>query len=109
MFRSFIRTMSSSNIGPIEQSIQQKLTNSFKPSFLEIRNDSHKHAKHAGMQGASNRTESHFYVKMQSEAFNGINLPSRHRLVYKVLDDEFKLKGLHALQLKLKGSDENLV
>ncbi|WLF79294.1 BolA domain UV induced protein Uvi31 [Lodderomyces elongisporus] len=94
--------------GPIETSIANKLTTNFKPTFLEVRNDSHKHAGHHGLRGATNTTESHFFVKMQSEAFNGLNLPSRHRLVYGALDDEFKNHGLHALQMKLKGTNETM-
>ncbi|KAG5420771.1 uvi31 [Candida metapsilosis] len=111
MFRTVLRKMSSSTpstMGPIETSISTKLQATFHPSFLEIRNDSHKHAKHAGMQGASNRTESHFYIKMQSEEFNGKNLPARHRLVYNLLDDEINKHGVHALQMKLKGTNESI-
>ncbi|KAI3402955.1 uvi31 [Candida oxycetoniae] len=95
-----------SSKGPIETSIAKKLQDTFKPTFLEIRNDSHKHSGHHGLRGASNTTESHFYVKMQSEEFNGKNLPSRHRLVYNLLNDEFQNHGLHALQMKLKGTNE---
>ena len=98
----------SSTVGPIEASILKKLQSTFHPTFPEIRNDSHKHAKHAGMQGASNRTESHFFIKMQSEVFNGKNLPARHRLVYSLLDDEISKQGVHALQMKLKGTNESI-
>ncbi|KAI5962279.1 uvi31 [Candida pseudojiufengensis] len=109
MFKNFIRSMSSStNIGPIESSINSKLTTTFKPTFLEVRNDSHKHSHHSAMKGATNTAESHFFIKMQSEEFNDKNLPNRHRLVYGLLDDEFKNKGLHALQMKLKGTNEKL-
>ncbi|CAK9436844.1 uncharacterized protein LODBEIA_P13660 [Lodderomyces beijingensis] len=100
--------MSSASKGPIETTIAQKLQTTFNPTFLEVRNDSHKHAGHHGLRGAANTTESHFYVKCQSEVFNGKNLPSRHRLVYSLLDDEFKNHGLHALQMKLKGTDEKI-
>lgn len=101
-----LRRMLSTSAGPVEKEIYRKLTTTFAPSVLEIRNDSHKHAHHAGLRGASNVTESHFFVTMVSEKFEGMNQPSRHRAVYKELDEEFKQKGLHALQLKTKTPKE---
>lgn len=92
--------------GPIELSITEKLINNFSPPYLKIANDSHKHSHHEGMVGASNIRESHFRVDIISDKFIGLNMPSRHRLIYKLLDDEFKNKGLHALQMKTKTNDE---
>ncbi|ODV77821.1 bola-like protein [Suhomyces tanzawaensis NRRL Y-17324] len=97
---------SSENPGPIELTIIDKLVSSLKPSYLKIANDSHKHAHHAGLRGASNVTESHFRIEVVSSEFEGKNMPSRHRVVYQLLDDEFKNKGLHALQMKTKTQAE---
>lgn len=88
--------------GPIEKTIVEKLTAEFQPAYFKIYNDSYKHAHHAGLRGASNVTESHFRIEMASDKFDGLNLPKRHRLIYGLLDEEFKEKGLHALQMKLK-------
>lgn len=92
--------------GPIESSIIEKLTDKFHPSYLKIANDSHKHSHHAGMVGASNVKESHFRIEIISDEFSGLNMPSRHRLIYQLLDDELKNKGVHALQMKTKTSSE---
>ncbi|KAK6465205.1 bola-like protein-domain-containing protein [Scheffersomyces coipomensis] len=96
----------SANPGPIEETIVDKLTNTFNPSYLKVANDSHKHSHHAGMRGASNVAESHFRIEIVSEAFAGKNMPSRHRLIYALLDDELKNQGVHALQMKTKTAAE---
>lgn len=92
--------------GPVEESIVEKLVAKFNPSYLKIANDSHKHSHHAGMKGASNVKESHFRIEIISDEFTGLNMPSRHRLVYALLDDEIKNKGVHALQMKTKTDAE---
>lgn len=96
----------SENPGPIETAIIDKIKGRFDPAFFKIANDSHKHSHHQGMVGASNVKESHFRVEIVSEAFGGLSMPSRHRLVYQLLDDEFKNHGLHALQMKTKTPEE---
>lgn len=93
---------SSATPGPIELSIALKLSSALGPSHFKVANDSSKHSHHAGMQGASNVRESHFRLEIVLDKFDGLNLPARHRLVYGLLDDEFKNQGLHALQLKTK-------
>lgn len=46
--------------------------------------------------------ESHFKVKIVSSKFEGKRLVERHKMVYKILDEELNVKGLHALQLVTK-------
>ncbi|KAL6450912.1 BOL1 BolA-like protein 1 [Candida maltosa Xu316] len=114
MYRRLLRNMSTSvpqiikseTPGPIELSIISKVTNEFKPSYFKIVNDSHKHAHHAGIRGATNTTESHFRLEIISDTFSGKTLPTRHRLVYSLLDDELKNHGVHALQMKTKTEQE---
>ncbi|OUM55508.1 hypothetical protein BVG19_g5055 [[Candida] boidinii] len=91
---------------PIQTSIIKKVEKEYKPVHFEIYNDSYKHAHHAGLRGASNTTESHFRMVIISDAFKGMTLPARHRTVYKLLDDEIKLSGVHAIQLKTKTVEE---
>ncbi|KAH3666627.1 hypothetical protein WICMUC_005611 [Wickerhamomyces mucosus] len=104
-----IRTMSSQAqiIGPIQATITEKLTAEFQPTSLEIYNDSHNHAHHAGLRGATNVTESHFRIEIVSDKFEGLKLPNRHRLIYNLLDEEIKEKGVHALQMKIKTPSES--
>lgn len=92
--------------GPIEQLIRLKITNRLNPTLLKIANDSHKHSHHKAMQTASNIKESHFRVEVVSDSFKGLLMPARHRLIYQLLDDELKHKGLHAIQMKTKTTQE---
>jgi BolA protein len=56
-----VRTMATKTSGgPIELCIKEKLLKEFNPTFLEISNDSWKHASHHGIKDAENTTESHF-------------------------------------------------
>ena len=78
--------------------IRQKLTTHFSPTQLEIKDDSARHAGHAGAQAGG---ETHFSIVVTSAAFRGLSPVARHRLVYDVLAEELK-ERVHALQLELK-------
>lgn len=97
---------SSENTGPIEELIVNKICTNLRPSYLKIANDSHKHSHHKPMQLASNVRESHFRIEVVSDEFVGKNMPSRHRMIYQLLDDEFQNQGLHALQMKTRTQEE---
>lgn len=53
--------------GPIYRSIQAKLS-ALSPSFLEITNESWKHASHQAMKGVTS-SETHFKIQIISNAF----------------------------------------
>jgi len=91
-------------MGVIADSIKEKLTQSFNPSQLEIIDESHKHAGHAGAaQHAAKHGsgESHFHVRIVSEKFKGMGLLARHRAVMDVLAEEMDGK-VHALRLDVE-------
>lgn len=77
----------------VAESIQQKLTQTFAPIFLNIENDSHLHSSGRG-------SESHFKVTMASPAFEGKRSVARHQAVYACLQAELE-GGVHALALHL--------
>ena len=80
----------------VEESIREKLTEAFTPEKLEVVNDSHRHAGHAGSPGTG---ESHFRVEIISEKFAGLSHLERHRRVNEALAKE--LAGpVHALSIK---------
>lgn len=82
----------------VERAIEDKLRAAFSPEALEVENDSHRHAGHAGSPGTGT---SHFNVAMTSAAFEGKSRVDRQRAVYGVLADE--LAGpVHALALSLR-------
>lgn len=83
----------------VEQTIREKLEKAFSPSLLEVENDSHRHAGHAGSPGTG---ESHFRVKIVSEKFSGLSRVESHRLINEVLAEEL-LGPVHALAIKASG------
>ena len=86
----------------VEQSIREKLTEAFEPEALEIVNESHHHAGHAGSPGTG---ESHFSVKVVSSAFAGKSRLERHRMVNDVLAEELS-GNIHALALSALSPEE---
>ena len=79
----------------VAEIINQKLTVSLSPTLLEIVDDSHKHAGHAG---ARPEGESHFSVTIVSQVFEGKSRVQRQRLVYQALSEEMTGR-IHALEL----------
>ncbi|KAL1931290.1 hypothetical protein VTP01DRAFT_10427 [Rhizomucor pusillus] len=96
--------MSTEAKGPIQLSVEKKISEALNPSTLEIVNESHLHAHHAPMRGNTN-PETHFRITIVSEGFKGKSLMQRHRFVYDLLNDELK-NGIHALSLKTKTKEE---
>ena len=90
-------------MGAIFEAIQNKLTEAFAPTRLEIEDDSARHAGHAGARASG---ESHFNVVIQSQAFEGAPKVARQRMVYRTLAEE--LAGpLHALSVKALAPGED--
>lgn len=83
----------------VRDTIEQKLTNAFTPSALEVLDESHLHAGHSGNPGGDGET--HFRVRMTSGQFAGKIRVAQHRLVNEVLAEELK-HPVHALALELK-------
>jgi len=80
------------------------LTQALQPIHLEVRDDSHKHAGHAGARAGG---ETHYEVIIEAECFRGLSQMQRHQMIYKLLADEFKT-GLHALAIKARTAGEYL-
>jgi BolA protein len=78
------------------QQIEQLLAAAFAPLHIEVIDDSHRHAGHAGAQGGAG----HFRVRLLSEKFRGLPVLARHRLVYEALrpliPDEIHALGIEA-------------
>lgn len=73
--------------------IETTLRAALAPEALEIRDDSHLHAGHAGA-----REGRHFSVLITSRRFEGLGRLARHRLVYDALDS-LMARGIHALAI----------
>ena len=80
----------------IEGEIRNRLEATFAPSRLEVVNESHKHAGHAGDDGSG---ESHFKVVIRAAAFGPMSRVARHRAVHQALGD--LTTRIHALALDI--------
>lgn len=82
-------------MGRVAETIRAKLTAGLQPARLDIVDESHRHAGHAG---ARPQGESHFKVTIVAEAFTGQSRVARQRLVYALLAGELRT-DVHALSL----------
>ncbi len=81
----------------MKQRIEKILNNELKPEFLEVKNNSHLHAGHAGDNGTG---ETHFAIEIKSPQLVGLSKVAAHRKINTLIKEEFK-KGLHALEIKI--------
>ncbi len=79
----------------VADTIHSKLTDRFAPARLDVIDDSHRHAGHAGARAEG---ETHFTVKIVSAGFAGLSRVARQRLVYQTLAEELATR-VHALSL----------
>lgn len=79
------------------QIIETKLKAAFNPSVLEVLDESESHRGHSGYREGG---ESHFKVRITSDAFSGLSRVAQQRAIYKVLDAEMKSQ-IHALALEV--------
>jgi BolA family transcriptional regulator, general stress-responsive regulator len=83
--------------------ITEKLTKAFAPARLDVVDESHQHAGHAGHRPGG---ETHFRVSIVAEAFRGKTRIERHRMVNETLASELK-SGVHALAIQAVAPGEN--
>ena len=80
--------------------IETALRAALQPTAIEVGDDSHLHAGHAGA-----REGRHFHVRIVSPRFQGLTRVARHRLVY----DSLQLlipQGIHALAIDARAPGE---
>jgi BolA protein len=82
--------------------IVEKLTTAFAPARLDVADESHQHAGHAGHRPGG---ETHFRVTIVAEAFRGKSRLERHRMVNETLAGELK-GGVHALAIHASAPEE---
>ena len=80
--------------------IEALLRQALAPTLLEVTDDSHLHAGHAGA-----REGRHFSVRIHSPRFTGLSRVARHRLVYDSLGP-LASQGVHALAIVATAPDE---
>ncbi|XQA74715.1 BolA family protein [Xanthomonas sacchari] len=75
--------------------IRAALEAAFAPQALEVEDDSHRHAGHAGARDG----RGHFNVHIVSATFAGMAPLARHRAIYAALGDMMQT-DIHALSIK---------
>jgi stress-induced morphogen/sulfur transfer protein SufE len=90
------RRSMSENAGPMYNAIQTALLQ-LKPEHMELKDVSYQHAGHVE---SGNGTESHFELDIVADAFDGLSLVQRHKLIYMILGDV--MPQIHALQIRAK-------
>jgi len=70
------------------------------PTRLDIRDDSARHAGHAGAKSGG-----HYVVNISAARFTGLSTMQRHRLVYDAVGDLMQ-QGIHALSISAKTPEE---
>jgi len=71
------------------------------PISLDIIDESHKHAGHAGARDGGG----HYVVNIVSAQFAGKNTVARHRMIYLALAEMMKSE-IHALTIEAQAPDE---
>lgn len=82
------------------QEIETALRAALAVNSLEVTDDSHLHAGHAGA-----REGRHFSVRIEAEAFRGLSRLRRHRLVYDAVGP-LMAQGIHALAIDARAPGE---
>jgi len=73
--------------------IRERLNTALAPLRLELRDDSHRHAGHAGAKNGG-----HYSLRIVSNKFEGLRTLARHQLVYGSLG-ELMTTDIHALSI----------
>jgi BolA protein len=82
--------------GVTAERIEAALREALRPTAIEVLDDSHLHAGHAGAKEGR-----HFTVRVTSEAFAGLTRVARHRLVYDAARS-LMAQGIHALAIQAR-------
>lgn len=81
--------------------IKALLTSALAPSSIEVTDQSHLHAGHAGARAGLG----HFHVRIVSDQFAGLRRVERHRLVFEALGNMMRT-DIHALAINALTTSE---
>ena len=85
----------------IPEVIVSRIREHLSAESVEIEDQSHLHAGHAGAAGGGG----HYEVTIVASCFKGLNTLARHRLVYEAVGDLMK-KEIHALSIRAYSVEE---
>ena len=76
--------------------IRERLCHALDVRHIDVRDDSHLHAGHAGAKAGGG----HYHVQVISDDFTGQARLQRHRLVYDAMGDAIRDDCIHALSIE---------
>ncbi len=82
----------------LESEIKAAISENLTPESLQVVNESHKHAGHAGDDGSG---ESHWRVVIRSEKLDSLSRLARHRAVHDAIGPEI-IGRIHALAIDIQ-------
>ena len=85
----------------IPEVIVSRIRDHLSAESVEIEDQSHLHAGHAGAAGGGG----HYEVTIVASCFKGLNTLARHRLVYEAVGELMK-KEIHALSIQAYSAEE---
>ncbi len=88
----------------VKDRLASTLMEGLAPRFLEVVDESGQHAGHSGARPGG---ETHFRVRIVSDAFLGRGRVERHRLVNELLAAELR-GGVHALAIEARAPGEGI-
>ncbi len=86
----------------VKDRITATLTEALRPESLQVSDESHQHAGHAGARPGG---ETHFRVRVTAEAFGGKSRIERHRMINALLATELRDR-VHALAIEARAPGE---
>lgn len=89
-------------MGKVSEELERRLRADLAPARLAIRDDSARHAGHAGHRPEG---ETHFSVLVTSERFAGLGRVARQRLVFAAVGDLMQAP-IHALSIRALTPEE---
>ena len=90
--------MNAQTPGPVAAEMLARLNSALSPTRIDLIDDSEQHRGHGGYNPAG---ESHFTLRIESEAFAGKSRVERQRMIYAALGDLLQAR-VHALSIKAK-------
>ena len=92
------------NDDPIANEIARRLRDALTPASLFIKNLTKQHKKHAESKKSGG---GHYSLFVVSDLFSGLQSLQRERWIHSLLGDLLDSKKIHALEMKLKDSEEH--
>ena len=86
----------------VADDICRKLTDAFRPTEIEVEDESARHAGHAGARPGG---ETHFRVRIVAPAFTDMSLVARQRKIYEILAEDMRAQ-IHALSIDARAPGE---